>query len=155
MLHGQYVGWTFLSVAWPICRTNIHVRRMANNSDMNVQATGIATAHLTRNFSTAVLSAFRFQLSTLVIVMFSSTEFPLIASAIQDGIDRQLHTGVQIYVSLDSAVVVAAPHGLRSLLRVPVSVVQFGNWEGFMRCCSVADGPNPGCKWYRLQRFSR
>ena len=33
-----------MSVAWPICRMDIHVRRMANNSDMNVQATGIATA---------------------------------------------------------------------------------------------------------------
>ncbi len=43
--------------------------------------------------------------------MFSSTEFPLITSAIQDGIDRQLHTGVQIYVSLDSAVVVDSAIG--------------------------------------------
>ena len=43
------------------CRMDIHVRRMANNSDMNVQATGIATAHFTRNFSTVVLSAFRFR----------------------------------------------------------------------------------------------
>ena len=31
-----------MSVAWPICRMDIHVRRMANISDMNVQATGIA-----------------------------------------------------------------------------------------------------------------
>ena len=46
-----------------------------------------------------------------MIVMFSSTGFPLIASAIQDGIDRQLHTGVQIYVSLESAVVVDSAIG--------------------------------------------
>ncbi len=42
---------------------DIHVRRMANHSDMNVQATGIVTAHFALNFSTAVLSAFRFPLS--------------------------------------------------------------------------------------------
>ena len=47
--------------------------------------------------------------------MFPSAEFPTVADAIQDGIDRQLHTGVQIYVSLrgsvvlDSAIGKAAP----------------------------------------------
>ena len=43
--------------------------------------------------------------------MFSWTELPSVASAIQDGIDRRLHTGVQIYVSLDSAVVVDSAIG--------------------------------------------
>ena len=33
--------------------------------------------------------------------MFPIAEFPSVAAAIQDGIDRQLHTGVQIYVSIN------------------------------------------------------
>ena len=62
-----------------------------------------------RIFSTVVLSDFGF--AAPGIVMFSSTEFPLIASAIQDGIVRRLHTGLQIYVSLDCASVVDSAIG--------------------------------------------
>ncbi len=43
--------------------------------------------------------------------MFPSTELPATASAIQDGIDRRLHTGLQIYVSLDGSTVVDAGIG--------------------------------------------
>ena len=43
--------------------------------------------------------------------MISWTELPSVASGIQDGIDRQLHTGVQIYVSLDSVVVIDSAIG--------------------------------------------
>ncbi|MBC7966885.1 MAG: beta-lactamase family protein [Fuerstia sp.] len=43
--------------------------------------------------------------------MFPWNELPSVESAIQDGIDRRLHTGVQIYVSLDSAVVVDSAIG--------------------------------------------
>lgn len=47
--------------------------------------------------------------------MFAVSDFPHIAAAIQDGIDRQLHTSVQIYISrngvpiLDSALGEASP----------------------------------------------
>ncbi len=47
--------------------------------------------------------------------MFPSSEFPATATAIQEGIDRSLHTGVQIYASvngvtvLDSAIGESAP----------------------------------------------
>ncbi len=43
--------------------------------------------------------------------MFPWTELPAVVSGIQDGIDRRLHTGLQLYVSLDSAVVVDAAIG--------------------------------------------
>jgi CubicO group peptidase (beta-lactamase class C family) len=43
--------------------------------------------------------------------MFPSAEFPTVADAIQDGIDRQLHTGVQIYVSLRGSVVLDSALG--------------------------------------------
>ena len=85
---------------------DILVRRMANNSDMNVQATGIATPHSARIFSTVVLSDFGF--AAPGIAMFPRTELPSVAAAIQDGIDRRLHTGLQIYISLDSVSVVVS-----------------------------------------------
>ena len=88
---------------------DILVRRMANNSDMNVQATGIATPHSARIFSTVVLSDFGF--AAPGIAMFPRTELPSVAAAIQDGIDRRLHTGLQIYISLDSVSVVDSAIG--------------------------------------------
>ena len=42
---------------------------------------------------------------------FPHAEFPSVAVAIQDGIDRRLHTGVQIYVSSDGEVVIDAAIG--------------------------------------------
>ena len=50
--------------------------------------------------------------------MFPYPEFPSVAAAIQDGTDRRLHTGVQIYVSsngevaIDAAIGESAPHQL-------------------------------------------
>lgn len=50
--------------------------------------------------------------------MFPYAEFPSVAAAIQDGIDRRLHTGVQIYVSsngeaaIDAAIGESAPQQL-------------------------------------------
>ncbi|MCA9012626.1 MAG: beta-lactamase family protein [Planctomycetaceae bacterium] len=43
--------------------------------------------------------------------MFPTAEFPTVAAAIQDGIDRQLHTGVQIYVSLGNSIVLDSAIG--------------------------------------------
>jgi CubicO group peptidase (beta-lactamase class C family) len=43
--------------------------------------------------------------------MFPHAEFPSVAVAIQDGIDRRLHTGVQIYVSSNGKVVIDAAIG--------------------------------------------
>ena len=93
----------------PNDRMDILVRRMANNSDMNVQATGIATPHSASIFSTVVLSDFGF--AAPGIAMFPRTELPSVAAAIQDGIDRRLHTGLQIYISLDSVSVVDSAIG--------------------------------------------
>ena len=49
--------------------------------------------------------------------MFPVSEFPTVEAAIQDGIERRLHTGLQIYVSLDGSVVST----LRSAKRLPVA----------------------------------
>jgi len=43
--------------------------------------------------------------------MFPYSEFPSVAAAIQDGIDRRLHTGVQIYVSSNGEVAINAAIG--------------------------------------------
>lgn len=43
--------------------------------------------------------------------MFPSNEFPSVAAAIQEGISRGLHTGVQIYVSLNSRTVLDSALG--------------------------------------------
>lgn len=43
--------------------------------------------------------------------MFAWTELPAVAAGIQEGIDRRLHTGVQIYVSLDGKVVMDSAIG--------------------------------------------
>lgn len=43
--------------------------------------------------------------------MFPAVDFPTVAAAIQDGIGRQLHTGVQIYVSRNSVAVLDSASG--------------------------------------------
>ena len=43
--------------------------------------------------------------------MFPSTEFPSVAGAIQDGIDRRFHTGIQIYASLNGSTILDSAIG--------------------------------------------
>ena len=43
--------------------------------------------------------------------MFPSTVFPSVAGAIQDGINRQLHTGMQIYASLNGSIMLDSAFG--------------------------------------------
>lgn len=43
--------------------------------------------------------------------MFPSSTFPILAAAIQYGIDRRLHTGIQVYVSVDGATVLDSALG--------------------------------------------
>lgn len=43
--------------------------------------------------------------------MFPSAKFPSVAAAIQEGISRGLHTGVQVYVSLNSRAVLDSAYG--------------------------------------------
>ena len=60
--------------------------------------------------------------------MFPSNEFPSVAAAIQEGISRGLHTGVQIYVSLTSQPVLDSALGDASP-DVPMSSATIMPWR--------------------------
>ena len=53
--------------------------------------------------------------------MFPYAEFPSVAAAVQDGIDRRLHTGVQLYASVNGQAVVNAAIGESSPLQLMTS----------------------------------
>lgn len=60
--------------------------------------------------------------------MFPFAAFPSVASALQDGIDRRLHTGVQIYVSLNDDIVIDSAFG-ESAPGIPMTPLTLMPWR--------------------------